>query len=49
MRNTLTLDNGKEFAAHKELSQTLGIEVYFAHPGSGGLTNIPTAYQTVPA
>jgi IS30 family transposase len=32
MRNTLTLDNGKEFAAHKELSQTLGIEVYFAHP-----------------
>jgi IS30 family transposase len=32
MRNTLTLDNGKEFAAHKELSQTLGIDVYFAHP-----------------
>jgi IS30 family transposase len=32
MRNTLTLDNGKEFAAHKELSQTLGINVYFAHP-----------------
>jgi IS30 family transposase len=32
MRNTLTLDNGKEFAAHKELSQTLGIDVCFAHP-----------------
>jgi IS30 family transposase len=32
MRNTPTLDNGKEFAAHKELSQALGIDVYFAHP-----------------
>jgi IS30 family transposase len=32
MRNTLTLDNGKEFAAHKSLSQTLGLDIYFAHP-----------------
>jgi IS30 family transposase len=32
MRNTLTLDNGKEFAAHKSLSQALGIDIYFAHP-----------------
>jgi IS30 family transposase len=45
MRNPLTPDNGKEFAVHKELSQTLGIDVYFAHPyrsWKGGLTNIPT-------
>ena len=32
LRNTLTLDNGKEFAAHKGLSQELGIDIYFAHP-----------------
>jgi IS30 family transposase len=32
MRNTLTLDNGKEFAAHKSLSHALGIDIYFAHP-----------------
>jgi IS30 family transposase len=32
MRNTLTLDNGKEFAAHKSLSEALGIDIYFAHP-----------------
>jgi IS30 family transposase len=32
MRNTPTLDNGKEFAAHKELSQALGLDIYFAHP-----------------
>jgi IS30 family transposase len=32
MRNTLTLDNGKEFAAHKELSQVLELDIYFAHP-----------------
>jgi IS30 family transposase len=32
MRNTLTVDNGKEFAAHKSLSQALGIDIYFAHP-----------------
>jgi IS30 family transposase len=32
MRNTLTVDNGKEFATHKSLSQALGIDIYFAHP-----------------
>jgi IS30 family transposase len=32
MRNTLTLDNGKEFAAHTALSQALAIDIYFAHP-----------------
>jgi IS30 family transposase len=25
-------DNGKEFAAHKSLSQAVGIDIYFAHP-----------------
>lgn len=34
LRCTLTVDNGKEFAGFKELEQTLGIEVYFAHPYS---------------
>jgi IS30 family transposase len=32
VRNTLTLDNGKEFAAHGSLSQTLSIDIFFAHP-----------------
>jgi IS30 family transposase len=32
MRNTLTVDNGKEFATHKDLSQALGIDISFAHP-----------------
>jgi IS30 family transposase len=32
MRNTPTLDNGKEFAAHKSLSQALAPDIYFAHP-----------------
>jgi IS30 family transposase len=32
MRNTLTLDNGKEFAAHKALSHALALDIYFAHP-----------------
>jgi IS30 family transposase len=32
MRNTLTLDNGKEFSAHKSLSQALALDIYFAHP-----------------
>jgi IS30 family transposase len=32
LRNTLTVDNGKEFAAHKSLSQALGIDIYFANP-----------------
>jgi IS30 family transposase len=31
-RNTLTVDNGKEFSAHKSLSQDIGIDIYFAHP-----------------
>jgi IS30 family transposase len=31
MRNTLTVDNGKEFAAHKNLPQALGLDIYFAH------------------
>ena len=31
---TITLDNGKEFARHKKVSQELGISVYFAHPHS---------------
>jgi IS30 family transposase len=32
LRNTLTVDNGKEFAAYKDLSQALGIDIYFSHP-----------------
>jgi IS30 family transposase len=32
MRNTLTLDNGKKFAAHKALSQALAMDIYFARP-----------------
>jgi IS30 family transposase len=31
-RQTLTLDNGKEFAAHKALSDAIACPVYFAHP-----------------
>lgn len=31
-RKTYTVDNGKEFAYHKELASSLGGEVYFAHP-----------------
>lgn len=31
---TLTLDNGKEFADHERIAQTLGIKIYFAHPYS---------------
>lgn len=31
---TITLDNGKEFASHKKVSQELGVSVYFAHPHS---------------
>ena len=31
---TLTTDNGKEFAQHKEVSAALGAPVYFAHPHS---------------
>jgi IS30 family transposase len=29
---TVTADNGKEFSGHKELSQDLGCDIYFAHP-----------------
>lgn len=32
LRRTLTLDNGKEFAAHEQLSQWIGMAVYFARP-----------------
>jgi IS30 family transposase len=32
MRNTLAVDNGKEFTAHKSLSQVLGIDICFARP-----------------
>lgn len=34
LRKTLTVDNGKEFAAFKELEQELGLSVYFTHPYS---------------
>jgi IS30 family transposase len=29
---TLTMDNGKEFAAHKALSEAIAADIYFAHP-----------------
>ncbi len=32
--HTITFDNGKEFARHKEISNRLGVDVYFAHPYS---------------
>lgn len=31
---TLTLDNGKEFAEHERIAETLNLKVYFAHPYS---------------
>ncbi len=31
-RKTATVDNGKEFAAHRELAIAIGADVYFAHP-----------------
>jgi IS30 family transposase len=31
-RQTLTLDNGKEFAEHRRLAQRTGLAVYFAQP-----------------
>jgi IS30 family transposase len=31
-RKTLTVDNGKEFAAHAGLSQALSTDIFFAHP-----------------
>ena len=30
--HTITCDNGKEFAAHEEIAQALGADIYFAHP-----------------
>jgi len=33
-RYTLTLDNGSEFAKHRELASELGIDIYFADPRS---------------
>ena len=32
--HTITFDNGKEFAAHQEIAQSLKAKVYFAHPYS---------------
>jgi transposase, IS30 family len=34
LRLTLTLDNGKENACHRDLERHLGFKVYFADPGS---------------
>lgn len=31
-RHTLTVDNGKENAGHREITRTLDMSVYFAHP-----------------
>jgi IS30 family transposase len=32
MRNTLAVDNGKEFAGYKSLPQVPEIDICFAHP-----------------
>lgn len=32
--HTITVDNGKEFAGHKQIAQELDCDVYFAHPYS---------------
>jgi len=32
--HTITFDNGKEFARHKEIENKLGVKIYFAHPYS---------------
>jgi IS30 family transposase len=32
LRRTMTLDNGKEFAEHKQLAEDLDLDVYFAKP-----------------
>ena len=32
LRRTLTFDNGKEFAEHEQLSEQVGIDIYFAKP-----------------
>jgi IS30 family transposase len=31
LRQTLTVDNGKEFAGHEQLSERLQLPIYFAH------------------
>ena len=33
-RKTLTLDNGKEFVMHNQISKITGTATYFCHPGS---------------
>ena len=30
--HTITFDNGKEFAYHKQITEALGVDSYFAHP-----------------
>jgi len=32
--HTITVDNGREFAHHEQITQSLGIGIYFAHPYS---------------
>jgi IS30 family transposase len=32
--HTVTFDNGKEFAAHEKIANSLNVDVYFAHPYS---------------
>ncbi len=34
LKKTFTVDNGKEFAAHKELAAATGMKVYFCDPYS---------------
>lgn len=34
LRNTITFDNGSEFAHHEHMTRVLGTSVYFAHPYS---------------
>jgi transposase, IS30 family len=34
IRKTLTSDNGKEFATHEHVAESLGVDCYFAHPYS---------------
>jgi hypothetical protein len=45
---TITYDNGKEFASHAEITTSLGSLSYFAKPyitrGNVASTNTPTAY-----
>jgi len=34
LKKSFTVDNGKEFAAHKELAESTGMKVYFCDPYS---------------